>query len=117
MIFFPIGSCFPFIIIHGEVIGFSGRKYKEETFGGKYVNTPETALFKKSRVLFGFNYSRRRIAKERKAIIVEGQIDALRLIQEGFNITVAGQGTAFGEGHVKELVNVGVNQVYSSFRF
>ncbi|MBS4163982.1 DNA primase [Candidatus Protochlamydia amoebophila] len=94
------------------VIGFSGRKYKEETFGGKYINTPETSLFKKSRVLFGLNYSRRRIAKERKAIIVEGQIDALRLIQMGFNLTVAGQGTAFGEGHVQELINLGVNQVF-----
>ncbi len=94
------------------MIGFSARKYKEETFGGKYVNTPETPLFKKSRVLFGLNYSRKRIAKERSAIIVEGQIDALRLIAEGFNCTVAGQGTAFGEGHVKELLNLGLNQVY-----
>ena len=101
--------------IHGHtggVVGFSGRKYKEETLGGKYVNTPETPLFKKSRLLFGLNYCRRRIAKERKAIVVEGQVDALRLIQEGFNITVAGQGTAFGEGHVKELTSLGINQVF-----
>lgn len=97
--------------IHG-VIGFSGRKYKEETFGGKYVNTPETVLFKKSRVLFGLNFCRRRIAKERKAIVVEGQIDALRLIHEGFNITVAGQGTAFGENHAKELIGLGVRTVF-----
>lgn len=110
--FFSDRIMFPIHHHAGEVIGFSGRKYKEETFGGKYVNTPETALFKKSRVLFGLNYSRKRIAKERKAIVVEGQIDALRLIQSGFNMTVAGQGTAFGEGHVKELVNLGVNQVY-----
>src|SRR6202035_3769485 len=48
----------------GAVIGFTARKYKEDTFGGKYVNSPETPLFKKSRVLFGLNYSRRRIAKE-----------------------------------------------------
>lgn len=96
----------------GAVIGFSARKYKDQTFGGKYVNTSETPLFKKSRILFGLNYCRRRIAKERKAIIVEGQIDALRLIKEGFNITVAGQGTAFGEGHVQELKQLGVNQVY-----
>jgi DNA primase len=102
-----------FPIYHQDsIIGFSGRKYKEETFGGKYINTPETSLFKKSRVLFGLNYSRRRITKERQAIIVEGQIDALRLIQAGLNLTVAGQGTAFGEGHVKELVNLGINQVY-----
>lgn len=96
----------------GAVIGFSARKYKEETFGGKYVNTAETPLFKKSRVLFGLHYCRRRIAKERMAMIVEGQLDALRLIEAGFNITVAGQGTAFGESHAKELLALGINKVY-----
>lgn len=110
--FFHDRIIFPIHNPSGDVIGFSGRKYKEDTFGGKYVNTPETPLFKKSRVLFGLNYSRRRIAKERKAIVVEGQIDALRLIQTGFDITVAGQGTAFGEGHVKELTALGINQVF-----
>ncbi len=110
--FFYDRITFPVHHSTGHVIGFSARKYREETFGGKYVNTPETPLFKKSRVLFGLNYCRRRIAKERKAIIVEGQIDALRLIQTGFDITVAGQGTAFGEGHVKELIALGINQVY-----
>jgi DNA primase len=110
--FFSDRITFPIRDAAGAVIGFSARKYKEETFGGKYVNTSETPLFKKSKVLFGLNYSRRRIAKERKAIIVEGQIDALRLIQEGFNITVAGQGTAFGEGHAKELINLGVHLIY-----
>lgn len=110
--FFSDRITFPIRDAAGMVIGFSARKYKEETFGGKYVNTPETAIFKKSRVLFGLNYSRKRIAKERKAIIVEGQIDALRLIHSGFNITVAGQGTAFGEGHAKELLALGVNQVF-----
>lgn len=110
--FFHDRIMFPIHDASGDVIGFSGRKYKEDTFGGKYVNTSETPLFKKSRVLFGLNYSRRRIAKERKAIVVEGQIDALRLIQAGFDITVAGQGTAFGEGHVKELVALGINQVF-----
>lgn len=110
--FFSDRITFPIRDATGAVIGFSARKFKEETFGGKYVNTPETALFKKSRVLFGLNYCRKRIAKDRKAIVVEGQIDALSLIQAGFNITVAGQGTAFGEGHVKELTTLGINQVY-----
>lgn len=110
--FFYDRIIFPIKDATGGVIGFSGRKYKETTFGGKYVNTPETPVFKKSKVLFGLNYSRKRIAKERKAIIVEGQIDALRLIQLGFNLTVAGQGTAFGDGHVKELIKLGVNQVF-----
>lgn len=110
--FFSERITFPICDPTGAVIGFSARKYREETFGGKYVNTAETPLFKKSRVLFGLNYSRRRIAKEGLALIVEGQVDALRLIQEGFNITVAGQGTAFGESHAKELINLGVKLVY-----
>lgn len=96
----------------GSVIGFSARKYKTDTFGGKYINTPETPLFKKSKVLFGLSFSRKTIAKERKALIVEGQIDALRLIYSGFNWTVAGQGTAFGEDQAKELIHLGVRQVY-----
>lgn len=110
--FFSDRITFPIHHATGGVIAFSSRKYKEETFGGKYINSQETPLFKKSRVLFGLNYCRKRIAKERKAIIVEGQIDALRLIHSGLNFTVAGQGTAFGEGHAQELINLGVNEVY-----
>lgn len=110
--FFSDRIMFPIRDGIGAVIGFSGRKIKEETFGGKYINTPETPLFKKSQVLFGLSYSRQRIAKERKAIVVEGQIDALRLIHSGFNYTIAGQGTAFGEGHVRELSQLGVSHVY-----
>jgi DNA primase len=113
--FFSERIMFPIRDGMGSVIGFSSRKYKEATFGGKYINTPETPLFKKSQVLFGLSYSRQRIAKERKALIVEGQIDALRLIKEGFNFVVAGQGTAFGEGHVSQLIQLGVNQVYLAF--
>ncbi len=110
--FFSERITFPITDPFGAVIGFSGRKIKEETFGGKYINTPETPLFKKSHTLFGLSYSRQRIAKERRAIIVEGQIDALRLIHSGINFTVAAQGTAFGEGHVKLLSDLGVNQVF-----
>lgn len=110
--FFQDRITFPIHEPSGMVIGFSARKYKEDTYGGKYVNSPETPLFKKSRILFGLNHCRRRIAKERRAIIVEGQIDALRLIKEGFNFTVAGQGTAFGEGHVQELLQLGVSEIY-----
>ncbi len=110
--FFSERITFPITDPFGAVIGFSARKLKEETFGGKYINTPETPLFKKSHILFGLSYCRQRIAKERKAIIVEGQIDALRLIHAGLNITVAAQGTAFGEGHVKLLADLGVNQIY-----
>lgn len=110
--FFQDRITFPICDSAGAVIGFSARKYKEDTFGGKYINTSETPLFKKSKVLFGLHHSRRRIAKERKAIIVEGQIDALRLIASGLNITVASQGTAFGESHAKELIALGINEAY-----
>lgn len=96
----------------GAIIGFSARKYKLDTFGGKYINTPETPLFKKSKVLFGLSFSRKQIAKDRRALIVEGQFDALRLIYAGYNWTVAGQGTAFGEEQAKELIQLGVRQVY-----
>ncbi len=99
----------------GFVIGFSARKIHEEAFGPKYINTAETLLFKKSRSLFGLSYSRKRIAKERKAILVEGQIDALRLIHAGFTLTVASQGTAFTEEHAKELIQLGVKEVFLAF--
>ncbi|MBS0621601.1 MAG: DNA primase [Verrucomicrobia bacterium] len=109
--FFAERILFPICDAMGNVIGFSGRKIREETFGGKYINTPETPLFRKSKVLFGLHHCRRRIAKEKRAVIVEGQIDALRLIHGGINVVVAGQGTAFGEGQVRELLNLGVREV------
>jgi len=110
--FFSERITFPITDPFGSVIGFSARKIKEDTFGGKYINTSETPLFKKSHILFGLSFCRQRIAKERKAIIVEGQIDALRLIHAGCNLAVAGQGTAFGDGHVKILSDLGVAQVF-----
>lgn len=113
--FFSERITFPILDITGNTIGFSARKIDEATFGGKYINTPETPLFKKSKILFGLNYSRRRIAKERRALIVEGQIDALRLIAAGFNLTVASLGTAFGEEHAQKLIKLGVTQVYIAF--
>ena len=111
-VFFTNRITFPITDVSGGVIGFSARKISEETFGPKYINTAETPLFKKSSTLYGLSFSRRRIAKEKRAIVVEGQIDALRLIQAGFTLTVAGQGTAFTEEHVKELLNLGITKVY-----
>lgn len=111
-VFFSNRVTFPILDPGGSVIGFSARKISEETLGPKYINTPETPVFKKSHTLYGLSFSRRRIAKEKQAIVVEGQIDALRLIQAGFNITVAGQGTAFTEDHIKELLTLGITKVY-----
>ncbi|MCH9625324.1 MAG: DNA primase [Chlamydiales bacterium] len=113
--FFRDRIMFPIRNVMGSVIGFSARKYKEETFGGKYINSTETPIFKKSRLLFGLNYCRRRITKERRALVVEGQIDCLRLIEAGLNCTVAALGTAFGSEHVEELKKTGVRDVYLLF--
>ncbi len=110
--FFRERILFPICNGSGSIIGFSGRKFLEETFGGKYVNTPDTPLFHKSKILFGFHHSRRRMAKEKRALIVEGQIDALRLIHAGLDKTVAGQGTAFGEPQVEELASLGIREVH-----
>lgn len=110
--FFHDRIMFPILDASGGVIGFSARKYREETYGGKYINTQETALFKKSRVLFGLPYCRKRIAKERHALLVEGQLDALMLIEAGLNIALATLGTAFGESHIAELQQLGVQRIY-----
>ncbi|MCH9610630.1 MAG: DNA primase [Chlamydiales bacterium] len=114
-LFFRERVTFPVRNPRGSVIGFSARKIREETFGGKYINTSETALFKKSRLLFGLNYSRKRIVKEQKALIVEGQIDCLRLIDEGLDYVVASLGTAFGQGHVQTLKNLGARTIQIAF--
>lgn len=113
--FFRERITFPMHDHLGQVVGFSARKIREETYGGKYINTPETPLFKKSRMLFGLNHCRRRIAKERRVILVEGQIDCLRLIESGLDLTVAALGTAFGEGHVEMLHKLGVHWAYLLF--
>ena len=113
--FFRDRITFPIKDKNHLVIGFSARKYKEETFGGKYINTSETSLFKKSRVLFGLNYSLPRISREKRVIIVEGQIDCLRLIEADVDYVVAAQGTAFGQEHAYELERLGVQEVLLLF--
>ncbi|MCI5052547.1 MAG: DNA primase [Simkaniaceae bacterium] len=113
--FFIERITFPICDAFGNIIGFSGRKLNEDGFGPKYINTPETPIFKKSKTLIGLKECRRRIAKEKRVIVVEGQIDAFRLIQAGFNFTVAACGTAFGESHVHELVNLGVTHAFLAF--
>lgn len=113
--FFASRITFPILNYRSQVIAFSARKFFEDTFGGKYINSPETELFKKSKTLFGLAYSRARITKEKQALLVEGQIDTLRLIDEGLNFTVAALGTAFGKSHVEELKNLGLERVWILF--
>ncbi len=109
--FFSRRILFPIADPLGNTIAFSGRKFVEETFGGKYINSPDTPLFHKSHVLYGLSECRRQMAKERRAVIVEGQLDALRLLHAGFGLACAPLGTAFAEGHAQQLQKLGVNTV------
>jgi len=94
---------FPIRDEQNRVIAFSGRILDNERKEAKYVNSPETPLFQKSRVLYALEKARRPIADAREAIVCEGQIDVIRCHQAGFTHAVAGQGTAFTEDHVRAL--------------
>ena len=88
----------------GRAVGFSGRILKpDEKSGGKYVNTPETSVFRKSKILFGLDKGKREILDQRKVLLVEGQIDCIRCHLGGFSTAVASQGTAFTEEHARLL--------------
>ncbi|MFC4372546.1 DNA primase [Nocardia halotolerans] len=88
----------------GEVIGFGARKlYDDDTMPGKYVNTPDTLLYKKSQVLFGLDHAKREIAKGHQAVVVEGYTDVMAMHLAGVKTAVASCGTAFGEEHLQVL--------------
>ena len=87
----------------GDVVGFGARKLFDDDGGPKYLNTPETPLYKKSHVLFGVDVARRAIANSQQAVIVEGYTDVMACHAAGVTNAVATCGTAFGGGHVKVL--------------
>src|SRR5579863_1341801 len=87
----------------GETIAFGARKLDPDDDGPKYLNTPETALFKKSQVLYGADLAKREIAHRRQAVIVEGYTDVMACHLSGVPTAVATSGTSFGEEHVKVL--------------
>lgn len=88
----------------GRAVGFSGRVLKaDDKAGGKYVNTPETPAFRKSRILFALDKAKREILDAHTALLVEGQIDCIRCHLGGFKNAVASQGTAFTSEHATLL--------------
>ncbi len=87
----------------GRIVGFSGRTLEDDSKTAKYVNSPESPVFKKSRLLFALDRARKRIADTRTAILCEGQIDTIRCHLAGFDNTVAAQGTALTEDHARIL--------------
>ncbi|WP_433598974.1 DNA primase [Nocardia sp. CA-135953] len=88
----------------GDVIGFGARKLSDDdTMPGKYINTPETLLYKKSQVLFGLDHAKREIAKGHQAVVVEGYTDVMAMHLAGVRTAVASCGTAFGDEHLALL--------------
>src|SRR4029078_13371685 len=84
----------------GDTIGFGARRiFEEHTTAAKYLNTPETAIYKKSQVLYGIDLARREIARASQAVIVEGYTDVMACHLAGVKTAVATCGTAFGEDH------------------
>ncbi len=98
-VMFPIYNSF------GKVVGFSGRILPEFDNGemGKYINSPETPIFNKSRILYGFHKSKNAIREKKSALLVEGQMDFLMCWQDGIKNVVAASGTALTVEHLKTL--------------
>jgi DNA primase len=91
-------TMFPILSTQGRIIGFGARKMREDdTITGKYINSPETPLYNKSRVLYGLFHSKDFIRQEDNALMVEGYADLISLYQAGFQNVVASSGTALTE--------------------
>ena len=102
--YFPQRLMFPLADARGRIVGFQARKlHEDDPLRGKYVNSPEGELFHKSAILYGLNLARTAIAKQERAVVVEGNTDVIALRQAGFEPTVASMGTALTERQLKEL--------------
>ncbi len=85
----------------GATVGFGARRLSDDDNGPKYLNTPETTLYKKSGVLYGVDLAKREIAKRRQVVVVEGYTDVMAMHLSGVPTAVATCGTAFGADHIK----------------
>ena len=106
---------FPLADARGRVLGFQARKLREDdSLRAKYVNSPEGELFRKGDLLYGLDRARAAIAKQERAIVVEGNTDVLALRQAGLEPVVAPMGTALTERQLKELGRL-TNRVWLCF--
>jgi DNA primase len=101
---------FPIAAMDGRVIGFGARAMGDEK-GAKYINTPETALYKKSKVLYGLDLAREAVRRTRAAVLVEGYFDVIGLHQAGIANAVAVCGTALTPEHVELLARCDCREV------
>jgi DNA primase len=113
--YFPPRLIFPLADGRGRVVGFQARKLRDDDpLRGKYVNTPETELFHKSAVLYGLHLARTAIAKQERAVVVEGNTDVIALRQAGFEPVVASMGTALTQRQLQELQRL-TRRIYLCF--
>ncbi len=98
---------FPLADARGRVRGFQARKlFEDDPLRAKYVNSPESDLFRKAEIVYGLDKARQAIAKDDRAVVVEGNTDVIALRQAGFEPVVASMGTALTEAHVRELAHL-----------
>ena len=98
--------------LSGNVIGFGARKLYDDDKLGKYMNTPETMLYHKSKVLFGLDLAKRNIAEQHQAVVVEGYTDVMAMYAAGVKTAVASCGTAFGADHLQVLRRLMLDDSY-----
>jgi DNA primase len=102
--YFPQRLMFPLSDARGTIVGFQARKlHDDDPLRGKYVNSPESDLFRKGSILYGLNLARPAIAKRDRAVVVEGNTDVIALRQAGVEDAVASMGTALTEAQLREL--------------
>jgi DNA primase len=90
--------------LFGDVVGFGARRlFDDDRIDAKYLNTPETPIYKKSNVLYGLDLAKKEIGRSRQTVIVEGYTDVMACHLAGVTTAVATCGTAFGEGHARIL--------------
>ncbi|OFK30014.1 DNA primase [Corynebacterium sp. HMSC062E11] len=98
--------------LSGNVIGFGARKLFDDDKLGKYMNTSETMLYHKSKVLFGLDLAKRNIAEQHQAVVVEGYTDVMAMYAAGVKTAVASCGTAFGADHLQVLRRLMLDDSY-----
>ena len=92
--------------VTGQVIGFGARKLFDDDQGPKYLNTPETPIYKKAQVLYGLDLAKRDISRSHRVVVVEGYTDVMACHLAGVTTAIASCGTAFGSDHITVLRRV-----------
>lgn len=105
---------FPIFNENDKVVGFGGRKMFEDDLGGKYINSPESKIYSKSKILYGLNFAKEKIRYFDYVILVEGYMDLISLYKNGIENVVASSGTALTEDQVK-LISRYTKNIYFLF--